>query len=120
MKFSFPKHEKLKSRSIINQLFVKSSVVMHHPIRLLSLSLTEEFKNNLVGVTVSKRNFKHAVDRNRIKRQLREAYRLNQHVLKAKTSSPNAFMIMFVGKEELKSEILHQKVKESFEKWHAR
>ena len=117
MNFCYPKHEKLKSRSVINQLFVKSSIVTQHPIRLLSLSLSDEFSNIQVGVTVSKRNFKHAVNRNRIKRQLREAYRINQHIIKGKTAKPHAFMIMFVGKEELTSDVLQEKVKEAFEKW---
>lgn len=118
MNYKYPKQEKLKARTLINQLFTKSSVVLHYPIRLLSFPIKEDNAVTQVGVTVSKRNFKHAVNRNRIKRQLREAYRLNQGILKGKTDKPYAFMIMFVGKEELRSDVLHTKIIEAFEKWH--
>jgi len=77
MEFTLGKNKKLKSRKAIAQLFQEGKVVKSYPVKVIYAP------NNLgihkVAFSVPKRNFKLAVDRNRIKRLLREAYRLNQH-----------------------------------------
>ncbi len=77
--FTFSKQEKLKSRKLIEQLFAEGKALTTPPLRLVYL-LTDTPMNVPVkmGVSVSSRHFKKAVDRNRIKRLLREAYRLNK------------------------------------------
>jgi ribonuclease P protein component len=80
----FGKMEKLKSRKLIEELFARGKSVNVFPVRILYIfsNLQAEEKSLLqVGVSVSKKNFKRAVDRNRIKRLLREAYRLQKKEL---------------------------------------
>ena len=73
-------------------------------------SLEIDDENNKVGVSVSKRNFKKAVDRIRIKRQLREAYRLNKGEL-INSGSKFAVMILFIGKKEISTKKLLDTIK---------
>ena len=80
----FGKQEKLKSRKLIEELFDRGKSINVFPVRILyifSNLLVNEQPLLQVGVSVSKRNFKRAVDRNRIKRLLREAYRLQKKEL---------------------------------------
>ena len=98
---SYPKKEKLKSKKLIDQLFAEGQSVSAFPLRLVYLPVS--FNDDVVaktGVSVSKRNFKSAVDRNRIKRLLREVYRLNKADYFNNLSTPHAFMILYIGKEK--------------------
>jgi ribonuclease P protein component len=82
---SFGKAEKLKSRKQIDQLFGQGKSFGIFPLRVYYAfeSLTEAHQQIAAkaGVTVSSKNFKKAVDRNRIKRVLREVYRLQKNEL---------------------------------------
>ena len=100
--FSYNKQEKLKSRKTIDHLFNKGKSFFIFPLKLL-YSLNEEAGQTLqAGVTCSKRNFKKAVYRNRVKRVVREAYRLNkmplQQLLTEQHLSLSIFFI-YTGKE---------------------
>ena len=81
----FSKEERLCSRSLIEKLFNgdRAKSVMSFPLR--AVYMTEEQGDARVRakilVSVPKKNFKHAVDRNRVKRQIREAYRKNKTIL---------------------------------------
>ena len=97
---SFPKKEKLKSRKLIEQLFDEGKSISKYPVKLIYLKtrLPEEVVIR-VGVAVPKKNFKGAVKRNRIKRLLREAYRLNKHLIFNNTQGNFAFLFLYLGKE---------------------
>jgi ribonuclease P protein component len=100
MKFTYNKTEKLKSKKLIDQLFTEGQSVSAFPLRLVYLKTG--FKDEVLiktGVSVSKRYFKNAVDRNRIKRLMREAYRLHKPQLFNKITTRYACMILYIGKE---------------------
>ncbi len=94
---SFSRIEKLKSRKLIEQLFSGGKAISVHPLRLIYITPTEQLNVPLkVGVTVSSRNFKKAVDRNRIKRLLREAYRLNKSDISEHVSATGLQLALFI------------------------
>ena len=88
-----PSLKRLKSKIIIDRLFQEGEG-LHSKHLFLRLIEDETSSDLYAGVSVSKRNFKKAVDRNRIKRQLRD-------VLKALSPIPFAgsFMLIFKGKK---------------------
>ena len=92
MNYKFPKSEKLKLKRDIEKLYEVGNNHGFSPLFLKYLKFDEPAKN-LCGVSVPKRKIKKAVDRNRIKRQMREAYRLNKHLIHAEA---HHFHMMFV------------------------
>lgn len=80
-RFGFPKSERLKSRKEIDALFAGGKAFLVFPVRTVYRFSKAEEGSLLVGVSASKRQFKRAVDRNRLKRLLREAYRLQKEDL---------------------------------------
>jgi ribonuclease P protein component len=79
-RFTLSKQERLCSRKALEALFGGGSKsILAYPVRAV-FQKTEETGIRIM-VSVSKRFFKRAVKRNRIKRQLREAYRLNKRIL---------------------------------------
>lgn len=101
MKFTLGKAERLKSKKLIERLFEEGSSLKVYPFKLVYLKTlhTSEFPVQ-AAFSVPKRRFKKAVDRNRIKRLLKEAYRLEKHVVYEGVNDSFVFMITFIGKEE--------------------
>ena len=77
-RFGLGKNEKLKSRSRIDDLFASGKRFSVFPLIVNYKFYMGETSTIKIGVTVSKKIFKKAVDRNRIKRQMREAYRMQK------------------------------------------
>lgn len=111
MKFTLGKQERLKSKKIINQLYKDGSSLKTFPFRMMYLQIehTSHFPAQ-VGVSVAKRNFKKAPDRNRLKRLMRETYRLQKHIVYDNLEKPYVFMISYIGREEKPYEELFSKM----------
>lgn len=76
------KNERLHSKKSIKELFDKGSSFFLYPFKVLYLDLPlEQIETNQVLFSVSKKKIKKAVDRNQVKRRIKEAYRLNKHLL---------------------------------------
>lgn len=112
---TFSKHERLKSRKTIAQLFAvgKGNSFVAYPLRVLwldapttppppSTQLTERDGAAQIAISVPKRAFKTAVARNRIKRQIREAYRLHKAGFYEKLAGRHvSLMLVYIAKEAL-------------------
>ena len=102
-KFAFPKEEHLCRKKLIDELFGKQgSSFGVYPLRMVWItSKAPTAAPPQVLISVSKRGFKRAVDRNRLKRLIREAYRLNKYRLVEQPGGHQVALlgIIFTGKE---------------------
>ena len=118
MNFTYPKNEKLKSKITIGLLFTEGKSVSKYPLRLVyKAGSFDEGEKIKMGVSVSKKNFKKAVDRNYFKRVLRETYRLNKHLLIDNLDQPYSFMFFYQTKDRLTYEEINTKTIQLFEKF---
>lgn len=100
MRFTFTRTEKLKSRKLIGQLFEQGQHLKAMPLQVVYLAVDHDGEFPIkAGFSVSKRNFKKAVDRNRIKRLMRESYRLNKHKLYKQCTKKYVLMFIYTGHE---------------------
>ena len=111
--FKYSKAEKLKKETEIALLFEKGKWKTCGNLRIIVLKEkpTISIEQAKFGVSVSKRYFKKAVHRNRIKRLLREAYRLNKGIFK-ETFGEKTFAMLFWVSSELPTKF--QEVEEQF------
>lgn len=114
----FSKIEKLKSRKLIEKIFEEGNGVSKYPLKVFyTVSPYENMPLAQVGFSASKRNFKKAVDRNKIKRLMREAYRHQKPVLFNNLSTPYAFMFLYLGKETPDFELIAQTMEQLLKKF---
>ena len=115
---TFPKEEHLCRKKLIEELFGKQgSSFGVYPLR--NVWLKSEAPTTVppqVLISVSKRTFKRAVDRNRLKRLIREAYRLNKYrLLEQPKGHPIALLgIIFTGKEKSPLALVEKKLISAF------
>jgi len=102
--YTFTKAERLKSRKRISRIFQHRQSVGAYPLRVFWAETENQTTSPAsMAFSVSKKNFKRAVKRNRFKRLMREAHRLNKHELYQaleKQTKTLDLMLVYVGKEE--------------------
>jgi ribonuclease P protein component len=112
MAYTFKKNERLKSRKTISAIFTSGDTISAYPIKLYWISASHEpAQLPQFGFSVPKKKFKLAVERNRIKRLMREAVRLNKSILTDGTNFANfALMFLYIGNEEANFKMVETKV----------
>ncbi|HWS00141.1 MAG TPA: ribonuclease P protein component, partial [Prolixibacteraceae bacterium] len=103
---TFRKDEKLCSQKLMGDLFLSGNSFLSYPLRIVwKIYRDLPFESPAqAGFSVPKRTFKRAVDRNRLKRMIRESYRLHKQLLYNSLGNSNfrmALMLIYIGKEEL-------------------
>ena len=119
MRFTLEKADKLKSRKLIEQLFSEGDRVKSFPFHMVFLPVDYERITSLqVGFSVPKRNIKLAVNRNRIKRLMREVYRKNKNLFSEGMNEKYIFMLVYTARKEMEYaelELAMQKIAGKFQ-----
>ena len=114
MRYTFPKSQRLTSKKEIDQVFAEGKVLKQFPLIVRYLVNLDMEKECLKAVfSVPKRRFPKATARNKVRRKLKEAYRLNKYLLEQPLEDSNhkmALFFVYTGKENITYAILEQKI----------
>jgi ribonuclease P protein component len=117
-KYTLDRAERLKSRKIIGAMFSQGGQSFgQYPLRLIYIPMAERRSEYPVQIAVSiaKKKFPKAVQRNRIRRQVREAWRLHKHRLYqalGRDAPQFGFLVLYVAKEPLPYAEIEQAVQQ--------
>ncbi len=120
--FSFPKKYRINSKLVFEKLIAHNQTVFLYPFKCYYLfsTLEDGQEVNSMAITVPKRNFKRAVDRNRMKRVTREVYRINHHqILDRKTVVKNkklSLLFIYIATKKENFVFMEMKMQEILKK----
>jgi len=101
IRYTLRKFEILRRRKLIKELFDNGSSFFLYPFKIFFLP-SSELNNNQMLISVSKRFFKNAAERNLIKRRIRESFRLNKHILTlGENNIYYCFAIVYISRDKL-------------------
>lgn len=109
--FRLMKEERLCSKKLIQEIFEKGTVVYAHPLKVFYIA--NECSFNRILITVPKRNYKKAVDRNLLKRRIREAFRLSKPLVPATVPVDSPFAdiaVVYISNEILEFHQIRNKI----------
>lgn len=109
MKYRFTQQERLKSKIIIDKLFSQGKGFVKYPFKIQYLAIDQPI--HAVVFSVPKRNFKRAVDRNRIKRLMRETYRLNKSLILQNDLPMQAIFFIYIAKDMPSYDLIERRMK---------
>ncbi|CAN5674863.1 ribonuclease P protein component [soil metagenome] len=122
-RYTLGKNERLKSRKAIDQLFKEGKSLSLFPLRIIYQKMIQPQHTTVfnlqAGFTVSTKHFKKAADRNRIRRLIREAYRLQKNELQQTLSKGEIkldIFFIYTGKEVPDYAIIFEKIKIAIDK----
>lgn len=114
---TFCKAERLYKRTLIDKLFSTGNHSFTvFPLRVIYLSVDELDVDTAILISVSKRHFKRAVKRNRVKRQIREAYRHNKSLLTVPEGKHWLVAFIYLSDELLPSDKINTAVKSALQR----
>ena len=119
---TFSKSERLCSKKILGELFKKGSASVQtfylFPFRVLYMSHDPERADEwpAIVITVPKRTFKRAVDRNLVRRRVREAYRLNKTDGSPEKPKPAYIAFLYTAKQIISFEEIEKGMKLALKK----
>ena len=117
-KLSFSKEERLSSKKVIDKLFSEGESFLAFPLKIVFFKTELPSKYPVqAAFSVGKRNFKLAVQRNLIKRKIRESYRLNKHYLYDSLGDNQiALFFIYIGKDIPEYKQIETAMKNSIER----
>jgi ribonuclease P protein component len=112
---TFPKNERLTSKIIIDDLFTNGIAIKKYPYLLkYKIDKDEPIVKPKIAIVVPKRKAKLATDRNHLRRQIKEVYRLNKETLIQFCLANKINLVLFLiytGKEKESFDIIEKKLK---------
>lgn len=101
-KFTYNKHQKLKSRKLVDELFTSGKSMLAFPLKVVFTVEKVAQPKVLSGIGVSKKHFKKAHDRNYVKRIVRETFRVHKNEIDTFANINNLnlhFFLLFIDKQ---------------------
>ncbi|MFL5764575.1 MAG: ribonuclease P protein component [Bacteroidia bacterium] len=114
---TFSKNERLCSQVLIERLMEKGRTFNHAPFRISWMTIEKSAAPVRILISVPKRNFRRAVDRNKLKRRIREAYRKEkQKVYEVLLEKKILLSVIYTAKTKIEYKEIEQKISEALDR----